>query len=72
MYIYKTKSYHDASQLEDSLQRRFQHLPLGQRLWRFVAKGGYSEDQKYHDNNLFKVFLTFVPIDVLDKVKVNY
>ena len=72
MYIYATKSYDQANQLEDTLQRRFHHLPLGHRLWREVAKGGYSENQKYRQDNLFKVFLTFAPINVLDEVKVNY
>ena len=72
MYIYATKSYDQANQLEDTLQRRFHHLPLGRRLWRDVAKEGYTEEQKYHEGNLLKVFLTFAPIDVLDKVKVNH
>ena len=69
--MYSSKVYYNASQMEELLQRRLNHLPLGTRLWRYIAKGGYSDQQKYQQGNLFKVFLTYAPVSVLDKLKVN-
>ena len=69
--MYHSKAYHNASQMEDHLRTKFNHLPLGDRLWRAVAKGGYTDEQKYHQNNLFKKFLTYAPVRVLDELKVQ-
>ena len=47
----------NARRVEDALQRKFHHLPLGHRLWRKVDRGG-KYDKKV-DGALHKVFLTF-------------
>ena len=45
--LHQECNYENVSKLEDGLQKKFQHLPLGtDRLWRHVAKGGYSKAQK--------------------------
>jgi hypothetical protein len=41
--------------VEDALQRLWNHLPLGIRLWRGVAMG--PSDSKHL--NIYKVFITF-------------
>ena len=70
--LYASKVYINASQIEDRLQRKLNHLPLGHRLWRHVAKGGYSDIQKYEGDNLFKVFLTYAPVRVLEELQVQH
>ena len=62
--------YHNAKSLEDLLQSRFANLPLGLRLWREIAKGGYTHEQKFLDSNVFKVYLTYAPISVLKHLSV--
>ena len=58
----------NANRVEDALQRELNGLPLGTvRLWRHVAKGGYTDDQKFNNNNLFKVFLTYAPSEAIEK-----
>ena len=69
--LFKSKVYINASQVEDRLQSKLHHLTLGFRLWRHVAKGGYSDKQKYEEDNLFKVFLTFAPVCVLEDLNVQ-
>ena len=69
--MYSSPVYYNASQMEERLQRKLNHLPIGIRLWRHVAKGGYSDQQKYHQENLFKVFLTYAPVRVLDELKLQ-
>ena len=68
--VHTSTVYPDAKSLEDMLQSRFANLPLGRRLWRFEAKGGYTRKQKFHDSNLFKVYLTYAPISVLKHLSV--
>ena len=47
----------NARRVEDALQKKFDHLPLGHKLWRKVDRGG-KYDKKV-DGALHKVFLTF-------------
>jgi len=55
-------NYENISNLEDDLQEYYHDLPLGEgRLWRHVAKGGYTQDAKNNKDNLFKVFVTLIP-----------
>ena len=55
-------NYDTISNLEDDLQVHYNNLPLGEgRLWRCVAKGGYTQAVKNNPNNLFKVFVTLIP-----------
>jgi hypothetical protein len=48
----------DATAIEEDLQRHCQHLPLGVRLWRCVAKGAKSSDDDVTPR-VYQVFLTF-------------
>ena len=41
--------------VEDALQSLWQHLPLGIRLWRWVAVGPNDSDKL----EIYKVFLTY-------------
>ena len=48
--------------MEEDLKTFFNYLLLGTgRLWRNVAKGGYSEQQKNNQENVFKLFVTLIP-----------
>ena len=69
--MYSSTEYINASQIEDRLQAKLHHLPLGIRLWRHVAKGGYTHNRKYNDGNLFKVFSTYAIVSVLKELQVQ-
>lgn len=45
-----------ASKVEDLLQTRYNHLPLGVKLWRAPAKGS---NHSLEEEEEFKVFMTF-------------
>ena len=67
-------NYENISNLEDDLQTHYNYLTLGTgRLWRHVAKGGYTEDAKNNKNNLFKVFVTLIPKELVSSfnIKIN-
>mmetsp|Transcript_3033 Transcript_3033/g.3448 ORF Transcript_3033/g.3448 Transcript_3033/m.3448 type:complete len:112 (-) Transcript_3033:173-508(-) len=54
--LYRNALKINASRVEDFLQTRYNHLPLGMRLWRDIAKvSKYGEKE----NQEFKCFLTF-------------
>jgi len=48
----------DASRVEDCIQTKYQHLRLGKRLWRYVAKGPKSDKADVHGEQIYKVFIT--------------
>jgi len=55
-------NYENISAIEDDLQTHFKDLSLGTgKLWRHIAKGGYSPEQKNNKENVFKVFVTMIP-----------
>mmetsp|Transcript_3034 Transcript_3034/g.3450 ORF Transcript_3034/g.3450 Transcript_3034/m.3450 type:complete len:112 (-) Transcript_3034:173-508(-) len=54
--LYRNALKINASRVEDFLQTRYNHLPLGMRLWHQIAKG--SKYDKEEDEE-FKCFLTF-------------
>ena len=64
---------YNARMVEKALQRRYQHLELGHRLWRCPDKG--SKFDKEVDGKVHKVFITFSPLisQMLadGKIKVN-
>ena len=64
----------NARYAEDALQLRYQHLPLGLRLWRCPDKGS-KYDKKVVDK-LHKVFITYSPLVAKmlaeRKIKVNF
>mgnify|MGYP004294808473 CR=1 FL=1 len=64
----------NARRVEDALQRRFQRLPLGTRLWRQVDRG--AKYDKALDGKVHKTFLTFSPLvdqAIRDKkIKIQY
>ena len=67
-------NYENISNLEDDLQKHYNNLPLGTgRLWRHVAKGGYTEDAKNNKEHLFKVFVTLIPKELVRSynIKIN-
>jgi hypothetical protein len=71
--LHQECNYENISELEDGLQTRFHHLPLGKgRLWRHVAKGGYTKEQKDNKQNVFKVFLTMIPLKKIDEHLIIY
>ena len=47
--------------VEKALQVRYQHLPLGVRLWRGPDKGA-KYDREDDDAKVHKVFLTYSPL----------
>ena len=61
----------DASRVEDAIQARFQHLPLGtHRLWRHVAMGRSSNKNDVVEQQVYKVFLTY-STSVVEKLHDN-
>ena len=50
----------NARYVEAALQRRYQNLPLGMRLWRYPDKG--PKFDKEIDGKLHKVFITVSPL----------
>ena len=55
--VYASTLKINARAVEDALQYRYQHLPLGIRLWRCPDKG--SKFDKVVDGKLHKVFITY-------------
>ena len=72
--VYSSTLMMNARYVEKALQERYQHLPLGQRLWRCADMG--KKYDKEIDGKLHKVFLTFSPnvgqMLVESKIKVNF
>ena len=55
--VYENQLHCNASSIEDKLQKRYQYLPLGCRLWRCVGKGAkYNKDEV---QQVHKVFITY-------------
>jgi hypothetical protein len=54
--------------VEDVLQTKFQHLRLGNRLWRCVAKGRSTDEQDVAQQNVYTVFATYSE-SVLQEIK---
>ena len=59
--LYSSTLKINARRVEAALQMRFQHLPLGTRLWRCVDKGS-KYDQPEDAGKVHKVYLTFSPL----------
>ena len=59
--LYSSTLKINARRVEKALQERFQHLPLGTRLWRAPDKGP-KYDQPEDAGKVHKVFLTFSPL----------
>ena len=71
--VYASTLKVNARKVEDALQRRYQRLPLGLRLWRCVDKG--SKYDKEIDGKVHKVFITHSRIAQMlaeRKIKVNF
>ena len=58
--VYESTLKLNARDVEDALQKRYQHLKLGQRLWRCPDKGS-KFDGPEDVGKLHKVFITFSP-----------
>ena len=65
MELYRSNNFENADRMEDYLQTMMQRLPLGTRLWRHTAMGGYTEAQKRDPNKIFKVFCTYCKQETL-------
>jgi hypothetical protein len=59
--LYSSTLKLNARRVEEAFQKRFQHLPLGTRLWRCVDKGS-KYDRPEDAGKVHKVFLTFSPL----------
>ena len=59
--VYTDQMRYNVGRIEDAIQRRYDHLPLGKKLWRSVAKGWPLKDEhtKVSRKRLFNVFLAF-------------
>ena len=57
--VYSSTLKTNARYVEAALQMRYQHLPLGLRLWRYPDKG--AKYDKEIDGKLHKVFITCSP-----------
>ena len=57
--VYSSTLMINARYVEAALQKRYQHLPLGLRLWRHPDKG--KKYDKEIDNKLHKVFIACSP-----------
>ena len=57
--VYSSTLKINARYVEAALQMRYQHLPLGLRLWRYPDKG--AKYDKEIDGKLHKVFITCSP-----------
>jgi len=72
--IYSSTLMINARYVEKALQKRYQHLPLGLRLWRHPDKG--KKYDKEVDGKLHKVFITCSPhvaqMLAERKIKVNF
>jgi hypothetical protein len=56
--VFSSPFLKDVTRVEDFIQSYFQHLPLGHRLWRCVAKGKSADKDDIHNNCIYKVFIT--------------
>jgi hypothetical protein len=64
--VYENRVCENASLVEDQLQRSLhERLPLGIRLWRAIAKGGFSEEKKQDRSLVWKVFVGYFPKEML-------
>ena len=60
--LHEDRCCENIARMEEDLQNHFEYLPLGTgRLWRDVAKDGYTEAQKNNTDNSFKLFVTLIP-----------
>ena len=57
--VYASTLKYNAPMVEKALQLRYQHLDLGQRLWRCPDKGSKFDQEV--DNKVHKVFITHSP-----------
>ena len=59
--VYTHQMRYNVGRIEDAIQRRYEHLPLGTKLWRSVAKGWPLKDEhtQVSPERLFYVFLAF-------------
>ena len=65
-------NYENISYVEDDLQTHFEDLPLGTgRLWRHIAKGGYTREAKNNKKNVFKVFVTLIPKELVSSYNIQ-
>jgi hypothetical protein len=55
--VFKSPFLKDVTRVEDYIQSYFQHLPLGHRLWRCIAKGKSTDKDDIHNNCIYKVFI---------------
>ena len=58
--VYASTLKYNARMVEKTLQLRYQHLPLGQRLWRCPDKGSKFDTEV--DDKVHKVFITYSPL----------
>jgi len=54
--------------VEDELQSQLNHLPLGRKLWREIAKGQKHAGRLPKDDVAYKVFCTF-SFSITDAIK---
>jgi hypothetical protein len=64
--VFESPFLFDVTRVEDAIQRQFQHLQLGHRLWRHVAKGKSADKRDIHNNCIYRVFIT-----LFEKVRSN-
>jgi hypothetical protein len=55
--VYTSPFLKDVTRVEDYIQSHFQHLPLGHRLWRAIAKGKAADKNDIHNDCIYKVFI---------------
>ena len=72
--VYSSTLMINARNVEKALQLRYQHLPLGHRLWRCADMG--KKYDKEVDGKMHKVFVTYSPdaeqMLAESKIKINY
>jgi hypothetical protein len=56
--VFKSPYLFDVTRVEEAIQRQFQHLQLGHRLWRHAAKGKSADKGDIHNSCIYKVFIT--------------
>jgi hypothetical protein len=56
--VFQSPYLFDVTRVEEAIQRQFQHLRFGHRLWRYAAKGKSADKGDIHNNCIYKVFIT--------------
>jgi len=59
LVVYESNVRLNAFAVEDALQTALQRIPLGRRLWRWVAMGQKEPATLPNEVNLYKVFITY-------------